>query len=110
MPEQFIDPPLCPKCGKLPWRPGHGVVALDPTDDGDDLSVCVCMHCSSVWGLQRDPLRWRALTEAEDAALPEWVRHVGRVFAEQRIEMAGDPHFQARADAFAERLLGGRKH
>ena len=46
------DPPICPKCSKPVFRPGH-MAALTAMLEGsdEDWTCTVCMHCVAIWKL-----------------------------------------------------------
>lgn len=46
------EPPICPKCNKPVFRPGH-MAALTAMLEGsdEDWTCTVCMHCVTIWKL-----------------------------------------------------------
>lgn len=75
------NPPLCPSCGKMPWRTGHlaSLLTRDPVQDGE---FCVCMYCSSIWRLEGTA--WRAVSAEELAHVGPSLEAVASRFASNR--------------------------
>lgn len=62
--------PVCPNCGKMPWRKEHlnTCQVETPNAEEQDGPVTVCMHCAKMWVLAQSgsgAFSWRQPSNKE---------------------------------------------